>query len=105
MTLGHPTRPSGLVKGAGHAAEDLVGEAGYSGPAEQCGQVLRGERRSSGMGGLLPDDLQDGGRAQVKLVGQEIVRVDCLQPERAEPGSSASASAMGTRTHASRTAV
>jgi hypothetical protein len=36
------------------------------------------------VGGLFVDGLQDGGRAEVELVEQEVVGVDCLQPERAE---------------------
>jgi len=72
--------------GAGHAAEDLVGEAGYACPAEEGRQVSRGERWPPGAGGLLADDLQDGGRAEVELVEEEVVGVDCLQPERFECG-------------------
>ena len=49
-------------------------------------QVLRGERWPSGAGGLLTDDLQDGGRAEVGLVEQEVVGADRLQPERFECG-------------------
>jgi hypothetical protein len=36
---------------------------------------------------LRSDDLQYGGRAEVKLIQQEGVGVDCLQPELAERGS------------------
>ena len=35
---------------------------------------------------MLADDLQDGGRAEVELVEQEVVGVDRLQPERFERG-------------------
>ena len=38
------------------------------------------------MGGLLADDLQDGGRAEVKLVEQKVVWVPCFQPQRTERG-------------------
>ena len=41
-------------------------------------------RQVNDAGGLLADNLQDGGRAEVELVEQEVVGVDCLQPERAE---------------------
>jgi hypothetical protein len=86
MTLGDPTRLSGAVEGAGHAAEDLVGEAGYAGSAEEGREVSRGEWWPLGVGGLLADDLQDGGRAEVELVEEEVVGVDCLQPERCQRG-------------------
>ena len=33
---------------------------------------------------LFPDDLQDGGRAEVELIEQEVIWVHCLQPEWAE---------------------
>jgi hypothetical protein len=38
------------------------------------------------VGGLLADDLQDGGRAEVELVEEEVVGMDCLQSERCERG-------------------
>ena len=62
---GQPCR-SGAVQGAGHEAENLVGEAGDACPTEEGRQVSRGERWSSGAGGLLADDLQDGGRPEVE---------------------------------------
>jgi hypothetical protein len=49
-------------------------------------RVSRGEWWSLGAGGLLADDLQDGGRAEVELVEEEVVGVDCLQPERCQRG-------------------
>ena len=33
---------------------------------------------------LFADDLQDGGRAQVELIEQEVIWVHCLQPGCAE---------------------
>ena len=67
---------SGAVYGGGHQPEDLVGEAGHTRPAEQRGQVSWGERWFPGAGGLLVNELQHGGRAQVKLIEQEVVRVN-----------------------------
>jgi hypothetical protein len=74
------------VEGTGHAVEELVGEAGYACPAEEGREISRGQRWPPGAGGLLSDDLQDGGRAEVELVEEEVVGVDCLQPERSECG-------------------
>jgi hypothetical protein len=38
------------------------------------------------VGGLLADDLQVSGRAEVKLVEQEVVGMDCLQAQRLRCG-------------------
>jgi hypothetical protein len=63
---------SGIVQRGGHEAEKFVGEAGYTCPAEHGGQVAWGERWIRGAGGLLVDDLQDGGRAEVELVEEKL---------------------------------
>ena len=60
------------MEGAGHAAEELVGEPGHACPAEEGRQVSRGERWSPGAGGLIADNLQDGGRAEVELVEEKL---------------------------------
>jgi hypothetical protein len=83
---GHPWPMSGAVEGRAHEAKDLVGEVWDACPAEKGGQVSRGERRPSAVGGLLADDLQRRRRAEVKLVEQEVIGVDGLQAERLKCG-------------------
>jgi hypothetical protein len=55
----------GTVQRVGYEAEEFVSKAGYACPAEQSGQIMRGERWLPGVGGLLADDLQDGGWAEI----------------------------------------
>lgn len=68
----------------GHEAADLVCEVGDSCSAEQLGEVLWRKVRQTCVSCLLTYDLQDGGRAQVELIEQEVIRVNDLQAERAE---------------------
>jgi hypothetical protein len=63
-----------MARWRGHEPTDLVREFGHACSAEQYGEILRRAGGPSGAGCLLAYDLQDGGRAEVELIKQEVVR-------------------------------
>jgi hypothetical protein len=67
-----------VVQRRGHAAEDFVGEAGDSCPAQYLGELAGTQAWASGVGCLLADYLDHGGRAEVELILEKGVRVDRL---------------------------